>query len=161
MRERFLRSIRLLAECFQAFEQTSGRHVRELGLTPPQFDIVVTLGRTSGLSCRELGDRTLITKGTLTGVLNRLEARGVLTRAPSAEDRRSVIVRLTAAGETLFEQVFPTHVAYLKQCFADFDDCDLAALEQQLSRLRQALAIMPCKDAECHSTKPMTEQGAV
>ena len=69
MRERYLRSIRLLAECFQAFEQTSGRHVRTLGLTPAQFDIVVTLGRTAGMSCRALGERTLITKGTLTGVL--------------------------------------------------------------------------------------------
>ena len=139
MRERYLRSIRLLAECFQAFEQTSGRHVRTLGLTPAQFDIVVTLGRTAGMSCRTLGERTLITKGTLTGVLDRLEARGLLARSPCTEDRRSVVVRLTAAGEALFEQVYPAHVAHLKQCFAGFDEPDFAALERQLARLRDSL----------------------
>lgn len=152
MRERCLRSIRLLAECYQAFEQTSGRHVRELGLTPPQFDIVATLGRTAGLTCRELGERTLITKGTLTGVLDRLEARGVLMRAPSPEDRRSVVVRLTAAGEALFEQVFPAHIAHLKRCFAGFGDRDFASIESQLTQLRDALQRGACKVARGPAT---------
>jgi len=45
---RFLRSVRLLAQCYQGFERLSGRHVRALGLTPAQFDIVATLGNTEG-----------------------------------------------------------------------------------------------------------------
>jgi DNA-binding MarR family transcriptional regulator/cytochrome c556 len=73
--------------------------VRALGLTPAQFDIVATLGNTPGLSFRELGERTLITKGTLTGVVDRLEARGLVERVASDHDRRSVTVRLTAAGD--------------------------------------------------------------
>ena len=140
MAEPHLRTIRLLAECYQAFEQASGRHVRELGLTPPQFDIVATLGRTPGMSCRELGERTLITKGTLTGVLDRLEARGYVVRTPSLEDRRSVLVKLTVAGEALFEQVFPAHVQHLRSRFSGFGDADLSGINQALVRLRDALA---------------------
>lgn len=139
MAEPHLRTIRLLAECYQAFEQASGRHVRELGLTPPQFDIIATLGRTPGMSCRELGEQTLITKGTLTGVLDRLEARGYVVRTPSVEDRRSVLVRLTDAGEALFEQVFPAHVRHLKSRFAGFAESDLSGINQALARLRDAL----------------------
>ena len=134
-----LRTVRLLAECFQAFERASGGHVRALGLTPPQFDILATLGRTEGLTFRQLGEQTLITKGTLTGIIDRLEARGLVIRVPSDADRRSTIVRLTAQGEVLFEQVFPAHVAYLRDRFNDWSQADFHGLERQLERLRDAL----------------------
>ena len=76
MAERYLRSIRLLAECFHAFERQAGANIRcRTGLTPPQFDIIATLGNTPGMSFKELSERTLITKGTLTGVVDRLEEK--------------------------------------------------------------------------------------
>ncbi len=138
-RERFLRSLRLLAETYQAFERLSDRHVRELGLTPAQFDIVATLGNTDGMPFRELGERTLITKGTLTGVVDRLEARGLVERVASETDRRSVTVRLTSAGEREFRRVFEPHIAHCKRGFAGHSARDLAALEAQLTRLRDGL----------------------
>ena len=58
-REPFLPMLRELARCYQAFEAYSGAHVRSLGLTPSQFDIVATLGNTPGLSFKELGEKTL------------------------------------------------------------------------------------------------------
>lgn len=133
-------TLRALAECYQAFELMSGRHVRGLGLTPPQFDIVATLGRTPGMSCRELGERTLLTKGTLTGVLDRLEERGLLRREVSTTDRRSFTVRLTSAGDALFEQVFPAHEAYLRAHLRDLSEHDLAEARRALARLRQAFS---------------------
>jgi DNA-binding MarR family transcriptional regulator len=71
-REPFLPMLRELARCYQAFESYSGLHIRSLDLTPSQFDIVATLGNTAGMSFKELGVKTLITKGTLTGVVYRL-----------------------------------------------------------------------------------------
>jgi len=76
MGERYLKSIRLLAECMQGFERFSGDFVRQYGLTHAQFDIIATLGNTCGMSYKELGQKTLITKGTLTGVVDRLEQKG-------------------------------------------------------------------------------------
>jgi MarR family 2-MHQ and catechol resistance regulon transcriptional repressor len=145
MPERFLRSLRLLAEAYQAFERLSGRHVRELGLTPSQFDIVATLGNTDGMSFRELGERTLITKGTLTGVVDRLAARGLLERVASDTDRRSVTVRLTAAGQREFLRVFVPHVGHCRRGFEGYGPHDLAMLEEQLTRLRDGLlqAVQP------------------
>jgi DNA-binding MarR family transcriptional regulator len=141
--ERFLRSVRILAQCYQAFERLSGRHVRELGLTAPQFDIVATLGRLPGLSFRELGERTLITKGTLTGVVARLEKRGIVERAPNPADGRSLLVRLTPVGEQLFERVFPLHVAHCRRAFAGWTPSDFDALDRQLLALRAALESGP------------------
>lgn len=139
MKERYLRSIRLLAECYQAFEQLSGSHVRELGLTPAQFDIIATLGNTAGMSFKELGEKTLITKGTLTGVVDRLESKGLVRRAARLDDRRSSIVQLTQAGQDEFERTFAAHIAHCKRPFADADDAEFAALERELIKLRNRL----------------------
>ncbi len=136
-REAFLPVLRELARCYQAFERHSSRHIRSLGLTPSQFDIIATLGNTPGMSCRELGERTLITKGTLTGVIDRLEGRGLLRRHGCAHDRRSFTVALTAAGEREFARVFPEHLAFLRPTFAALSGDELARLQTQLVRLRE------------------------
>ncbi|MCX7228957.1 MAG: MarR family transcriptional regulator [Burkholderiales bacterium] len=136
MGERYQRSLRLLSETFQAFERLSGRHVRELGLTPAQFDVIATLGNTPGMSAKALGQRTLITKGTLTGVVDRLVDRGFVERVVVPEDRRSVFVRLTPAGDAEFTRVFGPHVAYCRRAFHDYVAQDFDALDAHLLRMR-------------------------
>lgn len=137
--ESFFRTLRSLAECYQAFEVYSGSHVRSLGLTPAQFDILATLGNTSGMTCRELGEKTLITKGTLTGVLDRMEARGLIRRGPSDADRRQVFVTLTAAGTRMFGRVFPEHAEHVKRAFTVLSAEELERTRELLQRLRDAL----------------------
>lgn len=137
-REPSLATLRELACCFQAFEVFSGAHIRTLGLTPPQFDIVATLGNTTGMSFKELGEKTLITKGTLTGVVDRLEARGLVRRITSEADRRSTRVELTETGTVLFDEVFPGVVARTKLVFDKLGNADRLVLEAGLRRLREA-----------------------
>ncbi|WP_183441694.1 MarR family winged helix-turn-helix transcriptional regulator [Pseudoduganella violacea] len=139
MGNRYLKSIRLLAECMQAFERLSGEHVRQCGLTHAQFDIIATLGNTPGMSYKELGEKTLITKGTLTGVIERLEAKGLVERERSADDKRSFFIRLTAEGERLFHEVFPQVVSQGGAVFAAYREEDFETLEKTLSGLKQTI----------------------
>ena len=131
--------IRELARCYQAFQRASDANIRGMGLTPPQFDIVVTLGNTPGMSFKELGSRTLITKGTLTGVVDRLEARGLVERQASQTDGRSTRVRLTPEGERVFREVFEPHLAFLAPAFESLPECGRKELEKRLRQLREAL----------------------
>jgi DNA-binding MarR family transcriptional regulator len=140
MGERYLKSIRLLAECMQGFERLSGEHVRECGLTHAQFDIIATLGNTEGMSYKELGDKTLITKGTMTGVIERLEQKGLVERQRSLDDKRSWFIRLTPQGEQVFREVFPKVIARGGDVFAGYSDDDFAALEKVLSGLKQVIS---------------------
>jgi DNA-binding MarR family transcriptional regulator len=140
MGERYLRSVRLLAECMQGFERFSGDAVRRSGLTHAQFDIIATLGNTPGMSYKELGEKTLITKGTLTGVIDRLEQKGLVTREQSTEDKRSFFIRLTPSGEAMFDEVFPMVVGHCKQLFAHYADADFEALDAQLNKLKGQIA---------------------
>jgi DNA-binding MarR family transcriptional regulator len=130
----------LLAECLQGFERFSGESVRQTGLTHAQFDIIATLGNTPGMSYKELGERTLITKGTLTGVIERLEHKGLVERERNSDDKRSFFVRLTPAGDELFRLVFPQVVAHGKQLFTAYAAADFDALEQALGKLRLCIA---------------------
>lgn len=136
MGERYLKSVRLLAECMQGFERVSGDAVRQHGLTHAQFDIIATLGNTTGMSYKELGERTLITKGTLTGVIERLEQKDLVVRERSNDDKRSFFVRLTPAGDQVFCNVFPKVIARGKELFTAYSDDDYATLETALGLLR-------------------------
>ena len=138
-KEQFIRTLRSLAECYQAFEAYSGAHVRTLGLTNAQFDIVATLGNTVGMTCKELGEKTLITKGTLTGVLDRMEGRGLLKRTASDADRRQVFVVLTPQGNRVFDRVFPAHIGHLKPAFSRLTSRELRQTSALLQKLRDAL----------------------
>lgn len=132
----FLRTLRALTECYHAFGRYSGRHVRALGLTPPQFDVIATLGNTDGMTFRELGAATLITKGTLTGVIDRLEARALVRRRTSPRDGRSVVVSLTDDGNEKFNHVFAAHVGHLAVAFERQAPDRRLQLEELLGELR-------------------------
>ncbi len=131
----FLPVVRELVRCYQEFESYSSRHVRTLGLTSPQFDIIATLGNTPGMTFRELGEKTLITKGTLTGVVDRLEEKNLVRRIPSPTDGRCQIVQLTSHGEAMFAKVFPAHLAYVGSAFARVSPEELQRMQDMLKRL--------------------------
>lgn len=113
----YLKVLRPLAEAYLAFWRADSRHVRSMRLTPSQFDVIVTLGDTNGLTCSELSSQTLVTKGTLTGVLDRLARKGLIRRETVAEDRRRTKIRLTEKGDALFRKVFAAHIAFLRPFF--------------------------------------------
>ena len=135
--------LRALAEAYHAFSGYSARHVRQLNLTPAQFDIIVTLGNTPGMPFSQIAKKTLITKGTLTGIIDRLEAKGLVRREVPAGDRRSFRAVLTAAGEALFSEVFPAHVAYLRRAFAGANPGELEQLTRLLRQLQSRFRDTP------------------
>ena len=121
----YLTLIKELATTYQTFETYSTDHVKKMGLTMTQFDILATLGNQPPMTCKELGEKTLILKGTMTGVLERMEAKGLIIKIPNEEDGRSYKIGLTKTGEKLFHKAFPEHVEYLGKAFAKLNKEDL------------------------------------
>ena len=136
--ESFLPVMRDLVRAYQALSAYSDAHIRQFDLTPAQFDVIATLGNTNGMCMGDLGEKTLITKGTLTGVIDRLIQKQLVDRETPVENRRSVLVKLTPAGQEIFLRVFPAHIAHLKDRFDKLDSSELELLKVLLSRLRQA-----------------------
>jgi DNA-binding MarR family transcriptional regulator len=131
--------LRQLLRTHQAFLSYAAKHVHGLELTLPQYDVIITLGNTAGMQPKRLGEKTLITKGTLTGVVSRLEDKGLVERLASKKDGRSQIVRLTEAGRAIYEQTFPEHLTHINRLFDDYASGEVAKLEADLVRLQQAI----------------------
>lgn len=129
----FMKVLRPLVEAYFALMDKGAAHIRSLGLTCSQFDVIATLGDTEGMTCKELSEKTLVTKGTLTGVLDRLAKKGLVARMPSREDRRSIFIRLTSRGDALFQKVFPAHIDYMKPYF------ERALTTAEVTKLRELL----------------------
>ncbi len=135
----FMQVLRPLVETYFAFIRRDDPHIRSLGLTPSQFDVIATLGDTEGMTCKELSEKTLVTKGTLTGVLDRLEKKGLIERVPSREDRRCTLIRLTLKGDARFREVFPAHIEYMKPHFQRvLTTAEASKLRELLLRLKKS-----------------------
>lgn len=129
--------MRELVRAYQAFADYSAKHLRTLNLTPSQFDVIATLGNTEGMNMTELATKTLVTKGTLTGIIDRLEKKKIVARIVPPDNRRSFTIVLTPEGEQTFTRVFPTHIAHLKTRFDRLSAQELEQIQQGLQALRQ------------------------
>jgi DNA-binding MarR family transcriptional regulator len=109
-----------------------------LGLTYPQYLALLVLWERDGLTVSELGERLSLDSGTLTPLLKRLEAAGLVSRLRDAADERRVRVQLTAEGRSLKARArhVPGCVLQATQC----DVIDAMALTRQLQALRDRLA---------------------
>ena len=131
----FLPALRNLVSAYQSFERYSAPDVKAMGLTTTQFDVIATLGNQPPMTCKELGEKTLVTKGTLTGVLERLEIKGILERKLNPEDARSQMIGLTPKGQSLFEKVFPAHLQHLEKAFSKLTEKELSEATKSLQAI--------------------------
>ncbi len=106
----------------------------ELGLTYPQYLVMLVLWERDGVMVSELSDRLFLDSGTLTPLLKRLEAALLLVRVRDVADERRVHITLTAAGRKL-----KAKAALVPQCVAKASQTSLPELMQltaQVQRLR-------------------------
>lgn len=130
--------MRELVRAYQSFAAYDASGYRDVDLTVPQADVIFTLGNTDALTFKEIGERTLITKGTLTGVIDRLERKGLLERVSCSVDRRCTRATLTAKGTALFERQFPRQIEHLR---ARFNRLDKAKKRQAVESLKKIRAL--------------------
>ena len=151
--------LRELTHTYHAFSLCESHHLRSTGLTQSQAEVVFTLGRAGPQSCKDLGHQALITKGTLTGILDRLEHKGLILRSPSRHDRRMMIVSLSTSGQTLFESAYPEYVAQLAERAEIYSPPEDRQMRDALRKLR-ALFAQPADDV-AGVTPPETDRVSV
>lgn len=113
---------------------------REFQTTLPRFDVLAQLERErEGLTMGQLSARMMVTGGNVTGVVDRLEADGLVERLLAPGDRRSNIVRLTAAGRRLFARMAAVHHETLHGLLDGLTRADVDAMFDALGHLKQTL----------------------
>ena len=109
-----------------------------LGLTYPQYLVLLVLWEADAIGVGELGTRLFLDSGTLTPLLKRMESAGLLVRSRAADDERRVNVALSPAGRALRRKA--THVPLDVACATGCKLTELTALTAQLHRLRSNIA---------------------
>jgi MarR family transcriptional regulator, organic hydroperoxide resistance regulator len=120
-----------------AFNRAYKPLLEALGLTYPQYVAMVVLWERDDRTVSKLGDKLHLDSGTLTPLLKRLEAAGLVQRARDDKDERQVRIRLTKAGLALKEKARTIPEAIL--CATGRPKPELRALNEQLLRLRDQL----------------------
>jgi DNA-binding MarR family transcriptional regulator len=106
------------------------------GLTFPQWLVLKSVQRKGRMTVSELALTCESTAANVTGILDRLERDGLVTRSRSAEDRRVVYVRLTETGHDRIRTVEGDGLEVLREFFDGLDGNELAQLRGLLARVR-------------------------
>jgi len=120
-----------------AFNRVYKPLLDRLGLTYPQYLVMLTLWERDGVPLRDIGERLFLDSGTLTPLLKRLEAAGLIKRTRSTEDERQVKIALTAQGVALKERARSVPLSIL-----DASSCsvaELSAVRNEIVALRDRL----------------------
>src|SRR6202521_2882258 len=108
-----------------------------LGLTYPQYLVMLVLWERDGLSVKDIGERLFLDSGTLTPLLKRLEAAELIKRTRSTEDERQVLIALTSQGQALREKAKAVPQAILAASACSLSE--LSAMKNELIALRDRL----------------------
>ena len=120
-----------------AFNRVYKPLLDRLGLTYPQYLVMLVLWERDGVPVKDIGERLFLDSGTLTPLLKRLEAAGLIKRTRSTEDERQVLIALTSQGQALREKARTVPQAILATSACSISE--LSALKNELVALRDRL----------------------
>lgn len=129
--------LRLLSTTKLISQEIRRRLRAEFGATLPQFDLLAQLDREpEGLRLGEISKRTMVTNGNITGLVERLEADGLLYRETPGDDRRVTVARLTDAGRKAFAEMAAVHESWLREMMADVDHGTFSVLARNIDQIQ-------------------------
>ena len=105
----------VLARAFGAVERHSRASIARFGLSGTEFGVLEVLYHKGDLPVCDVRRRILLESGSMTYVVDKLVSRGLVRRQASGEDRRMVLLGLTAAGRRLMAKIFPPHAAAIRR----------------------------------------------
>ncbi len=128
----WFRLIRLEARLAAAVAE----RLREISLSVPQCDVLTTLTEAEGVSQQALAKRLYVTKGNISGLLDRLETAGMVERRSTANDRRQYEIYLTEAGRAAAERAIAIQRELIGATIGRMGASDLGAFERLLVEMR-------------------------
>jgi DNA-binding MarR family transcriptional regulator len=120
-----------------AFNRVYKPLLDRLGLTYPQYLVMLVLWERDGVPVKDIGERLFLDSGTLTPLLKRLETAGLIKRTRSTEDERQVLIALTQQGQALREKArtVPQSILAASACSIG----ELSAIKNEILALRDRL----------------------
>ncbi|MFV9506400.1 MAG: MarR family winged helix-turn-helix transcriptional regulator [Oscillochloridaceae bacterium umkhey_bin13] len=133
-----IEAYRLFLKLHKRFQELNREEFRPYDLSTPQYAILFH-ATPEGVPLSYLCQEMVADNSNLTRLVDRLEARGLVRRAPDSHDRRVTLVQLTPEGQALINELRPRHRTYIERRMGHLNPTQLAALHEAMDTLYTAL----------------------
>jgi MarR family 2-MHQ and catechol resistance regulon transcriptional repressor len=116
----------VLSKAYKTIMEHAVKDMKQHGMSPSEFTILEVLYNKGRIPLQQIGEKILVTSGSVTYNIDKLEKKGLLKRVPCEEDRRVIYAEITADGIALFDRIFPEHGAVVHSVM------DALSLEEKL-----------------------------
>jgi DNA-binding MarR family transcriptional regulator len=140
----------ILADTSRMMRRAFDARARAIGVTRPQWQVLVTLKRHEGINQGGLAEQLEVEPITVCRMVDRLQDAGLVERRADAADRRSWRLHLTPRAHELLEQLRPLAEAMIDEALAGIDAADRDRLNQLLEKVRQNLSRQLLEQASAH-----------
>ena len=151
----------LMMKAMRALNRYALAGIEETGLGLSDFAVLEVLLHKGSLPVNTIGPIVDLTPGSISMAVDRLVAKGLVSRVESAEDRRVRIVGLTPRGKDLIVSAFRKHSGQMKRVFTELSPEELRGLEASLKKAGKRAAALMERIEPLHASSPFTRGTAV
>lgn len=101
----------VLSKAYRSLMDLAVKDMKSHGLASAEFMILEVLYQRKRIPLQQIGEKILVTSGSITYNIDKLEKRGLLKRVPCSDDRRVTYAEITETGRELFDDIFPQHMS--------------------------------------------------
>ena len=127
-----------LLHTYDISEHLLARELQAYDLSPSAFNVLLILRHhgPSGCPMSVVSELMIVSRANITGLVDALESRGLVTRTQSESDRRCRTAAITRAGTTLLNRILPGHYRYIRETMSCLNDAEKQRLCELLCKLR-------------------------
>jgi MarR family 2-MHQ and catechol resistance regulon transcriptional repressor len=125
----------ILMKAYGAIEAVAAKSIADSNLCPSDFQILEILLHKGALPVNTIGRKIMLTSGSISTAVDRLEKRKLVRRDPSVDDARVTYVSLTGPGHALIQRVFSRHAQRMEEVFGPLTDQERLLLEELLKKV--------------------------
>ena len=125
----------ILMKAYGAVQAVAAKSIADANLCPSDFQILEILLHKGALPVNTIGRKIMLTSGSISTAVDRLEKRKLVRRDPSVDDARVTYVSLTGTGHALIQRIFSQHAQRMEDVFGPLSDPERLLLEELLKKV--------------------------
>lgn len=139
MKEKNLKLVIAIARIYNDVFSKIEKNIQSFNLNISEFGVLEMLYHNGEQPVQKLAEKILVTSGTITYVINKLESKDLVVREKCKDDKRIYYVKLTKKGEELISNIFPKHKEFIDELFDGVDESTKTELLVDLIKLRKVV----------------------